>query len=92
MERMRKMMAVKAILSTLMLISFIVVSVTGLLLVKRMGGLSAIMSAPSGVKLHTIFGLLMLVIGVFHFLLNIPVFVKEWKALLGKPFDPPMGR
>ena len=92
MERMRKMMAIKAILSILMLISFVVVSVTGLLLLKKMGGLSAVMFAPLGVKLHTLFGLLMLVVGVFHFLLNIPIFAKEWRALLGKPFDPPMGR
>ena len=92
MDCIRNMMAVKAILSTLMLISFVVVSVTGLLLVKKMGDLSAVMFAPVGVKLHTLFGLLMLVVGVFHFLLNIPIFVKEWKALLGKPFDPPKGR
>jgi cytochrome b subunit of formate dehydrogenase len=92
MERMRKMMAIKAIVSTLMLISFTVVSVTGLLLIKKMGGLSAVMSAPAGVMLHTVFGLLMIIVGIIHFLMNLPLFIKEWKALLGKPVDSPMGR
>ncbi|GEM_PF-6024047 len=73
--------------------TFLVVMITGFLLIKHMGGIPAVLQAPAGIRLHIIAGLLMGIIVVFHFILNFRFYIAEWKCLLGDAYieDLPAG-
>ena len=80
--KMQKMMKVKGALTLLLLIDFLVVFVSGVVLLMYQRG-SAQMANMMWNKMHTISGILMGVLVLIHFVLNYRIFACELRALFG---------
>jgi hypothetical protein len=89
--QLKKMMGLKGILSTLLLISFTIVMVTGIMLTFKMKNFS---SAPMGLKLHIIFGFIMGILVLIHFVINFGFYKAEMKCLVKEAYfhDFPLGK
>ena len=77
-EKIRLAMKIKATITTLLIISFLIVFVTGVMLHIKFGVPS---NAPLGLKLHIVFGYIMGVLVIVHFVFNFQLYANELKCL-----------
>jgi len=81
--KMQKMMKVKGALTLLLLIDFLVVFVSGVVLLMYQRGSAQMANMMMWNKMHTISGILMGVLVLIHFVLNYRIFACELRALFG---------
>ncbi|MBO8161002.1 MAG: DUF4405 domain-containing protein [Thermosipho sp. (in: Bacteria)] len=78
----KPIMKLKGFISLLLLISFVIVGISGIVLQRFT--VSNVKPAPVWIKMHNLSGYIMIGLVILHFILNHKLFIEELKQLFGK--------